>query len=99
MTEREFAISVVKQLRAAGHEALWAGGCVRDELLHLVPKDYDIATEATPEQVAASSAATCRWELALASFASLDRAEQGFLEVEGGDLPLRCLLQRRPASG
>jgi poly(A) polymerase len=51
MTEREFAISVVKQLQDAGHQALWAGGCVRDELLGLVPKDFDIATNARPEQV------------------------------------------------
>jgi poly(A) polymerase len=51
MTEREFAIDVVRRLREAGHQALWAGGCVRDELLGLVPKDYDVATEARPEQV------------------------------------------------
>jgi poly(A) polymerase len=51
MTERDFAIAVVRRLRAAGFEALWAGGCVRDELLGLVPKDYDIATDARPEEV------------------------------------------------
>ena len=51
MTEREFAIDVVKRLHEAGHQALWAGGCVRDELLGLVPKDYDVATDAKPEQV------------------------------------------------
>jgi poly(A) polymerase len=51
MTEREFAISVVQQLQNGGHQALWAGGCVRDELLGLVPKDYDVATDARPEQV------------------------------------------------
>jgi poly(A) polymerase len=51
MTEREFAISVVKRLQDAGFEALWAGGCVRDELLGVAPKDYDIATSARPEQV------------------------------------------------
>jgi poly(A) polymerase len=51
LSEREFAIDVVRRLRAAGHEALWAGGCVRDELLGLVPKDYDVATSARPEQV------------------------------------------------
>jgi poly(A) polymerase len=51
MTEREFAIDVVRRLQEAGHEALWAGGCVRDELLGLVPQDYDIATDARPEQV------------------------------------------------
>src|SRR5262245_18202092 len=51
MTEREFAIDVVRRLREAGHEALWAGGCVRDELLGLVPKDYDVATSAHPDEV------------------------------------------------
>ncbi len=50
-TEREFAVGVVRRLREAGHEALWAGGCVRDELLGLAPKDYDVATDARPEQV------------------------------------------------
>jgi tRNA nucleotidyltransferase/poly(A) polymerase len=51
MTPREFAIDVVRQLRDAGFEALWAGGCVRDQLLGLTPKDYDIATSARPEQI------------------------------------------------
>src|SRR5262249_54535034 len=51
MSEREFAISIVRRLREAGHEALFAGGCVRDELLGRVPKDYDIATSADPDQV------------------------------------------------
>jgi poly(A) polymerase len=51
MTEREFAISVVERLHSAGHQALWAGGCVRDELLGLTPQDYDVATDATPDQV------------------------------------------------
>jgi poly(A) polymerase len=49
--EREFAVEVVRTLRNAGHQALWAGGCVRDELLGLVPKDYDVATSARPEEV------------------------------------------------
>src|SRR5262252_8066323 len=53
MTEREFAIDVVRRLRNAGYQALWAGGCVRDELLGLVPQDYDVATDATPAQVQA----------------------------------------------
>jgi poly(A) polymerase len=51
MTEREFAISVVERLQQAGHLALWAGGCVRDQLLGLDPKDYDVATSALPEEV------------------------------------------------
>lgn len=51
MTEREFALDVVRRLQAAGFRALWAGGCVRDELLGLTPQDYDVATSARPEQL------------------------------------------------
>jgi len=43
---------VAEVLRAAGHQAYLAGGCVRDALLGVEPKDYDITTDATPEQVA-----------------------------------------------
>jgi len=50
-TEREFALEVVRKLRDAGFEALWAGGCVRDQVLGLEPHDYDVATNARPEQV------------------------------------------------
>jgi poly(A) polymerase len=50
---REFAVEVVRRLRQAGFEALWAGGCVRDLSLGLTPADYDVATDATPEQVIA----------------------------------------------
>lgn len=48
---REFAFEVVARLRRAGHEAVWAGGCVRDELLGRTPVDYDIATSARPDAV------------------------------------------------
>ncbi len=48
---RDFSITIVRRLREAGYEALWAGGCVRDRLLERIPKDYDIATNATPEQI------------------------------------------------
>ena len=48
---REFAVRVVADLRAAGHEAYWAGGCVRDQLLGVVPQDYDVATDAHPKQI------------------------------------------------
>jgi poly(A) polymerase len=53
LSEREFASEVVKRLREAGYQALWAGGCVRDESLGLMPQDYDVATDATPAQVQA----------------------------------------------
>jgi tRNA nucleotidyltransferase/poly(A) polymerase len=49
--QREFALEVVQKLRAAGFEALWAGGCVRDQLLGLAPKDYDVATSAKPDDI------------------------------------------------
>lgn len=45
------AITVTRELRDAGYEALLVGGCVRDLLLGHAPKDYDVATDATPEQV------------------------------------------------
>ncbi|WP_165219252.1 CCA tRNA nucleotidyltransferase [Aquisphaera insulae] len=48
---REFALDVVRLLRRAGHEALWAGGCVRDLTLGLEPADYDVATDARPQAV------------------------------------------------
>jgi poly(A) polymerase len=48
---REFARQIVQRLRTAGFESLWAGGCVRDYLLKIEPKDYDVATNATPQQI------------------------------------------------
>jgi poly(A) polymerase len=49
--QRDFALQVVRTLRSAGFQALWAGGCVRDLLLGVEPSDYDVATDARPEQV------------------------------------------------
>ncbi|MDO5653779.1 MAG: polynucleotide adenylyltransferase PcnB [Brachymonas sp.] len=47
----ERAIQVVHTLKQAGYEAYIVGGAVRDLLLGLPPKDFDVATNATPEQV------------------------------------------------
>ncbi len=52
-SRRDFALEVVRRLQRAGHQALWAGGCVRDLILGQTPADYDVATDATPEQVMA----------------------------------------------
>jgi len=49
--QRRFAVEVVRRLRDARFEAYWAGGCVRDQLLGQTPKDYDVATDATPPEI------------------------------------------------
>jgi poly(A) polymerase len=51
MTALQAATKIVNTLRERGHVALLAGGCVRDELLGIEPADYDVATDATPEQI------------------------------------------------
>lgn len=48
---KKTAEQIILKLTQAGHTALMAGGCVRDMLLGREPKDYDVATSATPEQV------------------------------------------------
>ncbi len=45
------AVSIVQELRAHGYVAYFAGGCVRDALRDVAPKDIDIATSARPEQI------------------------------------------------
>ena len=47
------AMDVVRTLKDAGYEAFIVGGAVRDLLVGLRPKDFDVATDATPEQVKA----------------------------------------------
>jgi poly(A) polymerase len=51
MEERDRAVSIIGRLRSAGFQAYLVGGCVRDLLLGKAPKDFDIATSATPAQV------------------------------------------------
>ncbi len=51
MNARAFAEVICGTLRAAGHQAYFVGGCVRDILLGREPADYDVATDATPDRV------------------------------------------------
>jgi poly(A) polymerase len=51
VTPRELANSICDTLRRSGYQALLVGGCVRDLLLVREPADYDVTTDATPEQV------------------------------------------------
>src|SRR5258708_394969 len=48
---KSFAISIVRTLRNSGHQAYLVGGCVRDLLLDREPADYDVATDAAPDEV------------------------------------------------
>jgi poly(A) polymerase len=48
---KQHAAEIVRMLRERGHQAYFAGGCVRDLLLGREPADYDVATDATPQQV------------------------------------------------
>ncbi len=51
MSARDAACYLASCLKNAGFQAVFAGGCVRDRLLGVEPKDYDIATSATPTEV------------------------------------------------
>ena len=56
VTRAEFsksALKVLYRLHKAGYQAFLVGGCVRDAMLVLHPKDFDVATNATPEEVKA----------------------------------------------
>ncbi len=50
-TLEQGALGILLTLRKHGHEAYWAGGCVRDRLLGRIPKDFDIVTSALPDQI------------------------------------------------
>jgi len=51
MEAETLAREVIAKLRAAGHRAYLVGGCVRDLLLGVAPKDYDISTDARPDRI------------------------------------------------
>lgn len=51
MDARELAERICEKLRGAGYQALFTGGCVRDLILKRDPVDYDVATDARPEEV------------------------------------------------
>ena len=48
----KLALALIRQLRSRVHKAYLVGGCVRDRLLAVAPKDFDIATDASPQQIA-----------------------------------------------
>ena len=50
-TPPEYVLNILRNLGSAGHEAVLAGGCVRDSLLGRRPSDWDVASSAMPEEV------------------------------------------------
>ena len=54
------ALTVVEKLQRQGYEAYVVGGCLRDLLLGKKPKDFDVATNARPEQIQAVFQRQCR---------------------------------------
>src|SRR6266568_389480 len=51
MNAETLAREVIAKLRSAGHQAYLVGGCVRDLLLGMHPKDYDVSTDARPDRI------------------------------------------------
>jgi len=49
----DLAVSIVRRLQSAGFIAYFVGGCVRDRLINITPREYDIATNASPSEVEA----------------------------------------------
>lgn len=51
MQAPETVMGVMRSLRSRGHQVFLVGGCVRDMLLHRTPDDFDVATDATPDEI------------------------------------------------
>ena len=79
------ARKVAARLREQGHVAYFAGGCVRDMVRRLAPKDYDIATDARPETVQALFPRTVRSRRAFRR----DHGLGGRLSIRGSHVPFR----------
>ncbi len=95
-TAREIAVEIVRVLQRAGHIAVFAGGCVRDQILGREPHDYDVATSASPEQVRALFPRTVAVGMAFGVVVVVDReikTEVATLRSDG-----RYLDGRRPES-
>ncbi len=72
------ALDILKKIRTAGFTAYFAGGAVRDQILDRAPKDYDIATNALPDQIEALFSKT----VAVGKAFGVIKVVQNGLEVE-----------------
>ena len=90
------ARTVAARLQGAGFTAYFAGGCVRDQLRGIAPHDFDIATNARPEQVQALFPRT----VAVGAHFGVDPGDGRPVSVRGRQLPRgRCLHRRPPPRG
>jgi poly(A) polymerase len=78
------ALRVAERLRELGHVAYFAGGCVRDILLGVGPKDFDVATDATPQEVMAAFERTEAVGAHFGVVLVIDKIQSGSQETEGG---------------
>jgi tRNA nucleotidyltransferase/poly(A) polymerase len=92
----EAAIAVVERLRAAGYEAYLAGGCVRDLLLGREPKDFDVATSATPDVVLGMFERTFAVGAHFGVVLVASEDEDGEVITEVATFRMRCSTQPAP---
>jgi poly(A) polymerase len=82
---KDFAISIVRTLQEADYQAYFVGGCVRDMILKREPADYDVATDATPDQVMGifpeTYAVGAKFGVVLVPASSTNANEGGVVEV------------------
>ena len=90
------ALAIARTLREAGHQAYFAGGCVRDLLLGLEPKDYDVATSATPDQIVALFPKTFTVGAHFGVVLVCEEVGRAGHRHRSRHLPLRRRLLRRP---
>lgn len=93
MTSRQAAVEIIRKLRSRGYRAFLVGGCVRDLLLGRIPADYDVATDATPDEVFAvfprSWAVGAQFGVVLVPIKSLDMgAEEVTIAQQDAELPM-----------
>lgn len=96
--KKAFARRVAAGLRAAGFEALYAGGCVRDMLMGGEPADFDVATNATPADASRLFKRTCQVGASFGVVRVIGPPEAGDVEIASFRSDGAYIDGRRPVS-